>query len=403
MLETIFEGQELTLIRIISKLASAYGMSIFLVGGIVRDLLLDKKPKDIDIVVVGDVFALANAIQEKTLCRVLKSQQDLRTIKLDFGNGIEIDFAATRHEIYGNKKGIPIASSFGCPLKDDVLRRDFSVNALAISLNSTNYGNVIDYVNGQEDLKNKKISILHDFSFLDDPTRIIRAFKFSHRLGFEIEEHTKKLMNDYLDKVDYSETVSLMRIKKEFYDIFSMNSPKIMEDFVKQRIYKVLSDKINNIDFNEVKNMIDTYDLQLNAPFIYFISLFLRKENYPLLSQLNLTKYEIKIIQDLKLAGEFKGKLSDVEIYQLYSERTKESIALEMLLKKNPHVQKYVEGLKHVKIEISGEDLLMMGVPESRSYSAIFDKVLDEKIKGNLPDKVSELKYVRKLLMNNEV
>lgn len=403
MLDTIFKDQKLVLIRIISKLANAYGMKIYLIGGVVRDILLGKTPKDIDIVVEGDAITLANALQEKTLCRIIKSQPDLKTIKLDFGNGIEIDFASTRSEIYGDKKGIPIVSSFGCSLKEDVLRRDFSVNALAISLNSSDFGKIEDYVNGQEDLKNKKLSVLHDFSFLDDPTRIIRAFKFSHRLGFSLDDHTKKLMDEYLDNVDYSENVSLMRIKKEFYEVFNMNSPEIMEDFVKQRIYKVLTDKINEIDFHKVKKAIDNFDLQLNMDFIYLISLFLRKENFNLLSQLNLTKTEIRIIQDLKLAGEFKGELSDVEIYQLYSRRTKESLALEAILKNNPHIQKYMEGLTEVKIEISGEDLLMMGVPESKSYSDIFDKVLDEKIKGNLPDKISELRYVRKLLMNNEV
>lgn len=398
----ILEGQESIVIKIISKLANSLGMDIFLVGGVVRDLLLGIKPKDIDIVVEGDVFALANNIQGNMLCRVVKSQQDLRTIKLDFGNGIEIDFAATRHEIYGDRKGIPLASAFGCPLQEDVMRRDFSINALAISLNSINYGDVVDYVNGQEDLKNKKLSVLHDFSFLDDPTRIIRAFKFSHRLGFDIEEHTKKLMNEYLDNVDYSEIVSPMRIKKEFYEVFNMNSVEVMEDFINQRIYKVLTDKINDIDFKEVKNVIETYNLQDSAAFIYLIGLFLRKENYSLLKQFNLTKSELKIIQDLKHA-EFKGDLSDVEVYQLYSNRTKESLALELLLKNNPHVQTYIESLTQVKIEISGEDLLMMGVPESKNYSFIFDKVLEEKIKGNLPDKISELRYVRKLLTENEM
>ena len=403
MLDTIFEGQKLVLIRVISKLAAALDMKIYLIGGSVRDLLMGKTPKDIDVVVVGDALELANAIQEKTLCGILKVQKDLRTIRLNFGNGIEIDFASTRNEIYGSTKGIPMISAFGCSLKDDVMRRDFSVNAIAISLNTKDYGTIIDYVNGQEDLKNKKLSVLHDFSFLDGPTRIIRAFKFSHRLGFELDEHTQKLKDDYLNNIDYSEIASPMRIKKEFYEVFNMNSPEIMEDFIKQGIYKVLSDKINNVDFKKVKDVIETYDLQLNEDFIYLLSIFLRKENYNVLRQFNLTKAEIKVIEDLRLAGEFKGQLSDMEIYQLYSRRSKESLALEFLLKNNPHIQKYMEGLTEIRIEISGEDLLMMGVPASKDYSVIFDKVLEEKIKGNLPDKISELKYVRKLLMNNEV
>ena len=403
MLETIFEGQTLAIIRAIAKLANAYGYDIYLIGGVVRDILLGKKPKDLDIVVVGDALNFAYAIQEKTLSRIIKEEPNLKTAKVDFGNGLQIDFASTRHEIYGDKKGIPIISSFGCSLQDDVIRRDFSVNALAISLNFSDYGKVIDYVNGQEDLKNKKLSVLHDFSFLDDPTRIIRAFKFSQRLGFSIEEHTQNLINEYFNTINYSEIASPMRIKKEFYEVFRMNSPEVMEKFVENGIYKVLSDKINNVDFHKVKDVIEKYNLKDHMEIIYLLSIFLRKENSKILQQFNFTKAEIKIIQDLKLAGEFKGKLSDVEIYQLYSNRSKESLALEFLLKNNTHIQKYMDGLKDIKIEISGEDLLMMGVPESKSYSAIFDKVMEEKIKGSLPDKISELRYVRKLLMNNEV
>ncbi|MBQ7450047.1 CCA tRNA nucleotidyltransferase [bacterium] len=403
MNETIFEGQKLAIVRTISKLASAYGYGIYLVGGMVRDILLEKEPVDIDIAVIGDAIQLADAIKEKTFARVIKSEPNLRTIKLDFGNDIEMDFASTRREIYVENKGMPVASFFGCPLKEDVMRRDFSINALAISINSSNYGEVVDFVGGKKDLENKLLRVLHDESFHDDPTRIIRAFKFAHRLGFEIEEHTKALMDKWLDNVDYSETISPMRIKKEFYEIFNMNSVEIMEDFVEKRIYKVLSDKINKVDFQKTKQVIDENDLQDNAAFIYFLSLFLRKDNLNILKHFNLTKSEVKIIQDLKLAGEFDGNLSDAVIYRLYSSRTKASIALEMLLKNNPHVQKYVNNLSHIKIEISGEDLLMMGVPESKSYTVIFEKVLEEKFKGSLPDKSSELRYVRKLLMNNEV
>lgn len=403
MLETIFEGQKLALIKTISRIASSYGYSVYLIGGVVRDILLGETPKDMDIVVVGDALNLASALKEKTFCRIIKKEPNLRTVKIDFGNGIEIDFASTRHEEYIEKKGMPVASFFGCPLKEDVLRRDFSINALAISLNSSNFGKVMDFVGGQRDLKEKKLKTLHDLSFIDDPTRIIRAFKFSHRLGFEIEEHTKKLMDEYLENSQNYEKISLARIKKEFYEIFEMNSVEIMEDFIEKKIYKVLTPNINNIDFKKAKQIIEESGFIEKAPFLYFMSLFLRKDNLEILKQFNLTKNEMKIIYELKLAGEFKGNLSDSEIYNLYSVRTKESIVLEMLLKDNPHVRKYINNLSHVKIEISGGDLLMMGVPESKNYTDIFERVLEEKIKGNLPDKSSELRYVRKLLMNNEV
>ena len=403
MIEDFFKGQDLALFRSISKVANAYGYSIYLVGGIVRDILLNKKPKDIDLVVVGNAFTLTPMLREKLMCKVIKSQPELKTVKLEFRNDMQIDIASTRREIYGLRKGIPAASHFGCPLKDDVMRRDFSVNALAISLNSKDFGHIADFVNGQEDLKNKKLRILHDNSFNDDPTRIIRGFKFAHRLGFTLDEHTRQLQEDYLNNKDYGEVVSPVRIKKEMYEIFSLNSVEVMEDFMNQKIYKVLSDKINDVDFKKVKELIDTYKIQESIPFIYFLSIFFRKENYEIIRQFELTKNEIKIIRDLKFAEEFEGKFSNLEIYQQYSNRSNESLALEVLLKNNSNIKKYLEELKDVKIEIAGEDLLLMGVPESKSFSTIFNKVLEEKIKGTLPDKTSELRFVRKLLLNNEV
>lgn len=404
MKETIFEGKDLELIRGISKVANAFGYNVYLVGGIVRDLLLDKPPKDIDIVVVGNAFTLTPMLKEKFLCKVVKSQPELKTVRLAFGDSMEIDFASTRRELYGIKKGIPIASHFGCPLKDDVIRRDFTVNAIAISINSNDYGRILDFVNGKKDLENKVLRVLHDNSFNDDPTRIIRAFKFAHRLGFTIEEHTQKLIDEYLENKDYSEVVSPMRIKKEFDEVFSTNSAEVMEDFINKKIYKVFSDKINNVDFKQIKDTIEKNHIEEeNIPFIYFMCLFFRKENYGLIKQFDLTRQQIKMIQDLKFAEELEGKFSDLEIYQQYSNRTKESLALELLIKNNTNIKKYLEKLNNVKIEITGDDLILMGIPESKSYSTIFNRVLEEKINGNLPDKTSELRFVRKLLLNNEV
>ena len=403
MLETVFDSQDIALLRSISKVANACNCYIYLVGGIVRDILLGKKPKDIDIVVVGDALSLVSPLKERLFCKVVKIQQDLKTVRLEFRSNLVIDFASTRKEIYGERKGIPMAGHFGCALKEDVMRRDFTVNALAISLNSTDYEHLVDFVGGQEDLKNKKLRVLHDNSFNDDPTRIIRAFKFAHRLGFTLEDKTKALQDEYLNKRNYSEIVSPMRIKKEMFEVFSTNSPQIMNDFIDKKIYKVLSNSINNIDFVKVKELIRKYNITENIGFIYFMVIFFNENNYSVIRQFNLTRQEIKIIQDLKFAEELDGKLSDLEIHQQYSSRSKESLILEYLLKNNNNLQKYLGNLNDVKIEVTSEDLLMMGVPESRSYSIIFDKLLEAKIKGELPDKSSELRFVRKLLMNNEV
>ena len=403
MLEKVFSIDNLKLLKNIAEVANENGYKIYLVGGLVRDILLGKKPKDIDIVVEGNVINLIPFLKKKIICRVTKIQQDLKTAQLEFGNKIFIDFASTRKEFYGERKGIPIASHFGCELKFDVMRRDFTVNALAISLNSDNFDKVVDYVGGIQDLKNKKLRILHDNSFNDDPTRIIRAFKFSHRLGFTLEEKTQQLQDEYLNNRDYSVVVSPARIKKELFEIFAQNSVELIEDFINKGIYKILSDKINNVDLRLIKNLIDKYEVKDNIPFVYFAALFFNKENFSIIRQFNLTRFEGKVLQEQKFAEELDGKLSDLEIHQEYSNRSKESLVLELLLKNNTNINKYLERLNNIKIEVTSQDLILMGVPESESFSIIFNKLLDAKIKGELPDKTSELRFVRKLLLNHEI
>ena len=403
MLEKVFSIDSLKLLRDIAEVANENGYKIYLVGGLVRDILLGKKPKDIDIVVEGNVINLIPFLKKKIICRVTKIQQDLKTAQLEFGNKIFIDFVSTRKEFYGERKGIPIASHFGCELKFDVMRRDFTVNALAISLNSDNFDKVIDYVGGIQDLKNKKLRILHDNSFNDDPTRIIRAFKFSHRLGFTLEEKTQQLQDEYLNNRDYSVVVSPARIKKELFEIFAQNSVELMKDFINKGIYKILSDKINDIDLENIKSLIDKYIITGDIPFVYFVALFFREENFSIIRQFNLTRAEIKIFQDLKFAQELEGKLNDLEIHQEYSTHSKESLVLELLLRSNDNIKKYVGSLNEINIEVTSQDLMLMGVPESKSYSDIFDKLLEAKIKGELPDKTSELRFVRKLLLNHEI
>ena len=208
---------------------------------------------------------------------------------------------------------------------------------------------------------------------------------------------------EYLNNKDYSEIVSPVRIKKEMFEVFALNSPEVMQDFINQKIYKVLSDNINEINFIQIKELINKYNITENIEFIYFMALFFKKENFEIIRQFNLTRQEIKIIQDLKFAEELEGKLSDLEIHQEYSGRSKASLLLEYLLKNNNNLQTYLNNLNDVKIEVTSEDLLIMGVPESKSFSVIFNKLLEAKIKGELPDKTSELRFVRKLLMNNEV
>ena len=182
---------------------------LFFIGGVVRDELLGRESFDIDITCVGNAIEYCSKFGE-----VVQVNPDFGTVRVKLSplirpsgtfsrigekDMIIVDFASTRSESYPRKGHLPVVDKIGCSLKEDVMRRDFTINALAKSVTT---GEIVDYTGGLDDLKNKKLRVLHDKSFIDDPTRIIRALKFSVRFGFELDEHTKKLQQDYLDNIN---------------------------------------------------------------------------------------------------------------------------------------------------------------------------------------------------------
>lgn len=163
---------------------------IFLVGGPVRDLLLHRMPKDLDFLVDGELFPFIDVVTEKLKAKVKKNDK-LLTVSLQTKWGT-VDFARARKETYNYPGALPQVEPAG--LREDLLRRDFTVNALAWPLLSSGWGNIFDIAGGLRDLDDRLICVLHDKSFEDDPTRMLRALRFKSRLGFAIEKHTSELM-----------------------------------------------------------------------------------------------------------------------------------------------------------------------------------------------------------------
>ena len=203
-----------------SALANSSGFDIYLVGGVVRDLILKRKVFDLDIVVEGNAIAFA-----KELAGLLKSEfrrhHSFGTATINF-DGHKIDFATARTEKYSHRGALPKVSP--ASLDKDLLRRDFTINAMAISLNKADYGKLIDIYNGLEDLEKGLIRVLHPVSFQDDPTRILRAIRFEQRFSFEIEPGTFKLMKKAL-KEQSLELVGPHRLRDEIILILKESKP----------------------------------------------------------------------------------------------------------------------------------------------------------------------------------
>ena len=211
--------------------ADKEGINAFVVGGFVRDTLLGINDKDIDIVVeanaidfakiviekinVGATLAVAQKGQGQALPLHIKTHEGFKTATIEIC-GFRIDLVTARKERYKKPAAMPEITP--ATIREDLFRRDFTINAMAISLNKKGFGKLIDFYDGQKDLKEKKIRVLHDKSFIDDPTRIFRAIRFQKRLGFIVEQHTQKLMTDAID-IGMIQKLKKQRVKKEL-DLF---------------------------------------------------------------------------------------------------------------------------------------------------------------------------------------
>lgn len=392
---------------------------LFYIGGVVRDELLNKQSIDIDITYVGNAIEYCSKFGE-----VIQINPDFGTVRVkipssphreiaDFVpstgsehnvseelNNVIVDFASTRSETYPKKGHLPVVEKIGCSLKEDVLRRDFTINALAKSITT---GEIVDYVGGLKDLKNKKLRVLHDNSFIDDPTRIIRGLKFAMRFNFELEEHTKKLQDEYLKNINYD--MSYKRIKKELIETFNAPLSNITKEYKKQRtfekfinekIYKLVTPNDVEIPSINIEELIEKYCLDMdchvaNAPrndeHIWLIYVGVLKD----LSRLPLTKIEQKILDDVP-----QNILnSDFELYKTFENAKIETILLYAILKDPKGAKHYLDNLRNIKISINGKDLQNLGISPSPQYQEIFDEVLKAKLQNPKMTKEDELKIAK--------
>ena len=177
--------------------AAATGVSLYLVGGAIRDLLLGAElSRDLDFVVVPDALAFA-AEAVKFLGGKLKVFEHFGTASLFLEEGLRLDFATARREIYAAPAALPQVEETGS-LKSDLYRRDFTINTLACSLLPQSFGELYDFFEGRQDLRRGMIRTLYQLSFVDDPLRVLRAVRFEQRFGFQIEEGTLELIEKAL-------------------------------------------------------------------------------------------------------------------------------------------------------------------------------------------------------------
>ena len=205
----------------ITLAADGKGFPVWLVGGMVRDLLLGRSSLDIDIVVEGDGVAFAGILVKRLGGRALIHRR-FGTVAIDLPNGLKIDVVTARRELYARPGVLP--DVIFAQLSDDLFRRDFTINAIAASLNAADLGVIRDDFDGVADLKKGLVRIMHYRSFVDDPTRIIRAVRYEKRFNFKLEARTLSALKMACHE-DAFMTITPIRYYNEFKRVLDEDDP----------------------------------------------------------------------------------------------------------------------------------------------------------------------------------
>jgi tRNA nucleotidyltransferase (CCA-adding enzyme) len=212
-------------VRLLRELGAAgdeLGLSVYVVGGFVRDLLLGLENLDIDVTVEGDGIFFAEQFAGRHDCRV-RSHRAFGTAVVIFPDGRTIDVASTRLEYYESPGMLPTVERSS--LRHDLYRRDFTINTLAVCINGACFGRLTDYFGGQQDIQARVVRVLHNLSFVEDPTRVFRAIRFEQRLGFHMAPHTENLIRTALRR-HVLDRVGGLRLLNELIQILREKEPR---------------------------------------------------------------------------------------------------------------------------------------------------------------------------------
>lgn len=401
-IEHYLPQQLLGLIRSISGQAQKSEQKVYLVGGVIRDMLLGYPNFDLDLVVEGNAIKLAQQVAELSQLKSVVHPR-FQTAKLSYGI-FTIDIATARHETYSKPGALPTINPG--TINDDLSRRDFSINAMAISLAPENYGELVDIYQGKSDLKRSLIRILHPKSFTDDATRILRAIRYEQRLGFKLEAQTAQLLKRDIPILD---TISGDRIRHELELILGEERPehainRLSELGALQRINPALRGNDWIVEkFDDARRLNKPSQL----PSLYFSLLSYPldgKEIEEIICRLNMPVKLARILRDtLRLRTQLplldEPTMKHSEIYYLLHDYDPLAIQVNAIATKPStpyhHLQQFLVELRYVKTHLGGEDLKKLGIPEGPDVG----KILQTMHKAKLDKEVNTREEEEKLAL----
>jgi tRNA nucleotidyltransferase (CCA-adding enzyme) len=406
-------------LRQIGEIAEKIGYGAYAVGGFVRDLFLYRSDEDLDIVIEGDGIDFAKKYAGLVGARI-HTHEKFGTAVIIFPDGFKIDVASARLEYYKFPAALPVVEMSS--IKLDLYRRDFTINTLAIQLNPDKFGILIDFFAARKDLKEKIIRVLHNLSFVEDPTRVFRAIRFEQRFGFTIGKLTIGLISNAIN-MDFFRGLSGKRVFSELRLILEEENPVPaiirLNDFDLLKVVhpSIIQDKFFIALLNSIKKVLSWHDLLfLEESYKKWVVYFLA-----LIHQCDSSRSR-EICDRFELAPEY-CKIFCVERYEadecifwlernlpvpdsvLYRKLTgfKTELILYMMAaakqqKTKKAISHFFTKLRRIEITLKGRDLKKMKLEPGPIYRKVLQAVLDARLDGKLKKKDDEIDFARRYI-----
>jgi tRNA nucleotidyltransferase (CCA-adding enzyme) len=411
------------LLREIGQLGDERGCRVYVVGGVVRDLLLGHVTLDLDLTVEGDGIAFAREVADRYRAGIAVFER-FATARLVFPDGLKMDIATTRRESYAQPAELPTVQP--ASIEEDLYRRDFTINAIALQLNPGQFGRLRDAYGGQRDLRARTIRVLHAGSFQDDPTRIFRAVRFEQRLKFRLERNTSRLLA-HAASTNLIQQLSGPRLQNEILLLLAERDPvRVMARLSQLTLLRFLHRRLSyTTNVKRVATAIPKAltwwthrfpDREIDKPIVYFMAL--SSESSPavmatMIRRLALSREQArKVSAGGTLVDRVLKRLADErivrpsQVYRLLAGFPDEALVLALAKQMSLQQAATLSRLKGqlvaymknrtIKTALMGRDLQSMGLIPGPQYGTILGKLLDARIDGTVTTEAEERAFIQK-------
>jgi tRNA nucleotidyltransferase (CCA-adding enzyme) len=381
---------------------------VYLVGGTVRDILLGERSFDVDIAVEGDAIALAQALADAVGGRV-RAHRKFGTAVVIYGDDERVDVVTSRTEFYDAPAALPTVEH--ASIREDLFRRDFTINAMAVSLKGADLGRLVDPFGGRRDLESGTIRVLHNLSFIDDPTRIFRAIRYENRYGFRMDDHTLRLARGCIE-MGLVGDLSSARLRDELGALLEEGELehtilRLAELGADKAIHPHLAADEEAVSLlRRLTELRDRYRLEVPAWRLGLAVLARRlppDEVYDWLQRLKVRRRDAERIAAAvtvgpRLVERLEKGAEPAEVVALAEPYAPDAPLFALGLAHLEPLDAYFRRLRDVRLEVSGADLAELGLSESPRVGEVLAELRRRKLNGELDGRESELAAARELI-----